>query len=105
MGTPTAKAGTLLAAVSIIGLSVGMVSAEAADTGNNQGVLIGLSKQDKSSAQIKMDSQQKKYMPSGQIKYDSQQIKLHSVQQKGTSAQTKMNSVELNPQPLPPGAH
>ena len=111
MGTETSKnrAGTLLAAASIIGLSVGMVSAEAADTGNNQGVLIGLSKQDKHAAQLKYESQQKKYMPSNQIKgdssqlkYQSQQLKLDSAQQKGISTQLKTQH-QLNPQPLPPG--
>jgi len=101
------QAGTLLAAVSIIAMSVGMVSAEAADNANNQGVLIGLSKQDKTSTQLKYESHQDKWHSSqlkgesSQLKYQSQQLKLNSTQQKGNSMQ--MKSHELNPQPEPPG--
>jgi len=105
--TPKHKAGTLLAAVSLIGMSVGMVAAQAEDN-NNQGVLIGLSKQDKSSTQLKYESQQIKLHSgqikgeSSQLKYGSQQIKLNSTQQKGVSNQLKTQN-QLNPQPEPPG--
>ena len=99
------KAGTLVAAVSLIGLSVGMVAAQAEDNSNNQGILIGLSKQHKGmdSQQIKLNSSQIKG-ESSQLKYESQQIKQNSLQQKGTSAQVKLNPAALNPQPEPPGA-
>jgi len=114
MGTETPKnklnPGTLLAAASIIGMSVGMVAAQAEETGNSQGVLIGLSQQDKHAAQLKYQSQQDKWhssqlkgessqlkYESSQIKYGSQQIKLHSTQQKGESVQKKYNVGTPNP--------
>lgn len=122
------KAATLMAAVSIIGLSVGMTPAAAEDA--NKGVLIGLSQQDKHSTQVKQstsnqykesnqlklqgsnqlklenhylkyDSNQHK-ADSHQLKYESQQIKGESVQRKN-STQMKQNTHSLNPQPLPPG--
>ena len=96
MSNPKIQAGKLLAAVSIIGMSVGMVAAEAADNGN-QGILIGMSQQHKASTQIKQNS--------SQLKLDSQQWKNNSMQQKGNSMQVKMQSHELNPQPEPPGVH
>ena len=96
-----AQAGELLAAVSIIGMSVGMVAAQAADNGN-QGILIGMSQQQKASTQLKYESHQDKWH-SSQIKGDSSQIKLDSMQHKGTSMQMKGQSHELNPQPEPPG--
>jgi hypothetical protein len=107
---------TLLAAVSVIAISVGMEPAIAADSNGNNGVLIGMSKQHKDSTQIKgesnqhkgesftvkMDSNQHK-MNSSQIKMDSNHIKIDSNQMKGTSVQQKHNTKTLNPQPEPPG--
>jgi hypothetical protein len=104
MSTETPKRKTpagLLAAVSIIGMSVGMVAAEAADNGN-QGILIGMSQQHKASTQIKQNSSQIK-LDSQQWKSDSQQWKNDSMQHKGNSMQMKGQSHELNPQPEPPG--
>ena len=94
-----AQAGKLLAAVSIIGMSVGMVAAQAAENGN-QGILIGMSQQQKASTQLKYESHQDKWH-SSQIKGESSQIKLDSMQHKGNSMQIKTH--ELNPQPEPPG--
>jgi hypothetical protein len=105
------SAGQLLATVSVIGLSVGMAPALAADDGN-QGVLIGMSQQDKHNTQIKGDSQHIK-LDSTHIKLDStmmkgessDQIKGHSSQIKLHSTQIKMQgTTELNPQPEPPGS-
>jgi hypothetical protein len=126
-------AGQLLATVSVIGLSVGMAPALAADNGN-QGVLIGMSQQDKHNTQIKgeskylkLDSTMVKGESSDQVKGNSSQVKLHSThikldstmmkgessdQVKGHSSQIKLHSnqikmqgtTELNPQPEPPGS-
>jgi len=124
---------TLLAAASVIALSVGMDAALADDT-NNNGVLIGLSKQNKTDAnqvkgqttqhkgesytvkmggsqQIKGESHTIKMGGSQQIKGESytvkmggsQQIKQDSNQIKGNSVQQKLDAKSLNPQPEPPG--
>jgi hypothetical protein len=93
--------------------------ATAADR-NGQGAPLGVSQQDKHALQVKGESHQDKWQPSSQIKVesfiikgnssqnknlDSLQIKQTSAQQKADSTQVKLHSGELNPQPLPPGAH
>jgi hypothetical protein len=115
--TTSGLAGKLLAAVSVLGVAVGMAPAVAADQQ-------GTSLQDKHSTQIKGDSSQIKvqssnqikidsnqYKESHQLKYDSHQLKLDSMQHKssnqmkyGDVVTEKQNTHELNPQPLPPGA-
>jgi hypothetical protein len=119
------QAGTLLAAVSLIGLSVGMMPAHAEGTDGNKGVLIGMSQQDKHTNQIKGQSDQTKggaqpislnfakiEMDSKQVKGDGKQntsvsevpiTKKNSQQVKGNSLQVKMHKSDLNPQPEPPG--
>jgi len=88
------RAGKLLAAVSVLSLSVGMVPAIAAGT-------TATSNQLKTSSQIKLDC------TSTQIKFWSQQQKQNCTQIKGESTQIKLDSTQhkhnLNPQPLPPG--
>jgi hypothetical protein len=99
---------TLLAAVSVIAISVGMEPALADNDHPNGGILIGngvptgVSKQHKDSTQIKMESNQHK-MNSNQLKLDSNHIKIDSQQVKGHSVQQKQNTKALNPQPEPPG--
>jgi hypothetical protein len=123
MGISTRTA-TLLAAASVIAISVGMEPALADGQNANNGILIGLSKQKKmdsaqqkgsqqikgeaftvklhNSQQIKQDSQQLK-LDANHIKMDSNQLKLDSKQVKGGSIQQKVNAGALNPQPEPPG--
>lgn len=124
------RAAALMAAVSVIALSVGMVSAQAEDSkgvtiqqktgGSDQkkadthymkyesSQLKGDSSQQKGSNQIKGDSHYLKYESSqmkggsSQLKLDSQQIK-GATTQNGNSVQNKKNSVGFNPQPDPPG--
>jgi hypothetical protein len=105
------RTGQLLTAVSVIGMSVGMTAAAQAADDGNQGVLIGMSQQEKQSTQIKGQSQNVK-LHSTHIKLDSTQIKGESSDQvKGHSSQVKLHSnqikmqgtTELNPQPEPPG--
>jgi hypothetical protein len=110
MGTQTNNRSKLLAAVSALSLSVGMVPAIAADQTDQ-----ATSQQHKTSTQLKFDSMQHK--SSNQLKYESNQLKLDSMQHK-SSNQLKLDSMQhkssnqlkqngsshnLNPQPLPPG--
>ena len=114
---------TLLAAVSVIAISVGMEPALADGSNGNNGVLIGLSKQQKDANQIKGESNQHKgeaftvkldsnqhkldskfiKMDSYQHKMNSNYLKLDSHQVKGNSVQQKGSTKALNPQPEPPG--
>jgi hypothetical protein len=123
------KIATLMAAVSVIGLSVGMMPAKADDLNKQQETAALFIKHDsnqskvKGSSQIKIDSQQIKYgsqqqkADARQLKIDSVTIKQNSIQQKGHSQNIKLDSKQikidsmqqkgtthsLNPQPLPPG--
>lgn len=99
------RIGQLMAAVSVLGVSVGMANAaDTTDNANAAGVY------EKHHTALKLDSTQDKWH-STQIKGESSSIKLDShmmkygVQQKGNSVQGKVHAGELNPQPLPPGAH
>jgi len=112
------KAGALLAAVTLIGMSVGMVPVYAADQApsgtpgpgtpsthvkidsiaikQNSVQVKGDSNQQKSSNQIKMNSQFLK-LDSQHIKMDSRQIKGESAQHKGDSNQIKMQNGIVSP--------
>jgi len=97
----------LLAAVSVLGVSVGMTAAVAEDS-QNKGVLIGLSKQDKHANQLKYESTQDKWhssqikgennylkYESSQDKWRSNQDKWHSSQIKGESSQIKLDATQM----------
>jgi TolA-binding protein len=114
MGHQAISRSKLLAAVSVLSLSVGMVPALAADQ-NNQGTSTQIKGE---THQIKLDSMQHKQnsnqlkLDSTQIKGESHQIKYDSMQHKQNSNQIKQDSIQLkqndnthhlNPQPLPPG--
>jgi len=119
--TSDSKAATLMAAVSVIALSVGMSSAQAEDSNKSdysaqhKGDSAYMKYEKHNSSQIKIDSNQQKgdahYLKyeSSQVKGQSSQLKLDSQQVKGgtmqnsNSVQNKKNSVGFNPQPDPPG--
>lgn len=124
MGKLTASRSKLLAAVSVLGLSVGMMPTQAADQNGQP----DMSQQQKDSHQLKLDSNQYKeshqlkldsaqhklnsnqYKESNQLKLDSTQVKQNSSQMKLNSNQYKENATVspgakqgFNPQPDPPG--
>lgn len=78
--TRAARLGKVIAALSVLSVSVGMVAAQAAD---NSVQIKGETRQHKTSTQIKLNSSQNK--TSTQIKGESSQIKLESTQHKGTT--------------------
>lgn len=88
---------TLLAAASVLSVSLGMVATQAGandQAGTGDTVTPGAA--GPSSNQLKYENNYLKY-DSNQIKGESNQSKWHSNMQKGSTQ-------ELNPQPLPPGS-
>ena len=102
MGETNSRAGKLLAAISVLAVSLGMVEAATAE-GTSQQIkgqsiqdktqfLKGESLQDKHNQFLKYETLQQKQQ--NQIKYDSQHHK--------TNSQNFDTSTQLNPQPEPP---
>lgn len=98
MGETNSRAGKLLAAISVLAVSLGMVEAASAEGTQGQTIqdktqfLKGQSLQDKHNQFLKYETLQQKQQ--NQLKFDSQHHK--------TNTQNFDTSTQLNPQPEPP---